>query len=266
MLLTKVTKAVYDAMPEELKKHYSVADASKPDGEYLLQADEMTELRNAKAREVERRTTAEATIATITAERNTAVANLEALKIAQPDAAKAEAATLARIDAAVAEEKKKTADALALIDKSNKNLTKVYLETTLNNVVAGIVDETDSDTLKTLIRDRVRVDVTGDVPKVTFLDEKGEVTADDLNSFKKTVADSPKFAKLIIGSGASGGGATGTKEQTSGAGNGAKKFADMNSTERTHLYRTNPAEFDKQSKAFEAASKADAYSKPTLIR
>lgn len=269
MLISKVTKPVFDLMPQVLQEHYTPVDASKPDTLYLLQSDDATELRNAKAREVLARQGAEALLATAQAERDAANTALAAFKTANPDAATAEAATLKRIEAATKEANDKVAKAEAAVTKTRDTLANTIREATLQSVVAGITDEEtpgDASLIISAIKDRVVIDVTGDTPKITFLDEAGQVTADDLATFKKGVAENKKFAKIVIGSSATGGGATGSKQQTSGAGTNGKKFGDMNEHERTTLYNSNPGEFARLSELHSKASIAAVSHKPVLIR
>lgn len=64
--------------------------------------------------------------------------------------------------------------------------------------------------------------------------------ADFDEALEALVNQYPNKDQIMKGSGASGGGAGG------GSGGGsAKKFADMTTEERTHLYRSNPGEYDR---------------------
>lgn len=71
--------------------------------------------------------------------------------------------------------------------------------------------------------------------KVT--DEKGNATISTVDELEKEFMESNKFASLVKGSQASGGGATG-----SGSG-GAKTFYDYSERELTEIANSNPAKF-----------------------
>jgi hypothetical protein len=77
----------------------------------------------------------------------------------------------------------------------------------------------------------------------------GKPSALTLADLEKEFVDNKAFAPIIRASNASGGGASG------GTGGGATKaFKDMNTAERTELYRKDPAAFKRETDALKAAT------------
>lgn len=90
------------------------------------------------------------------------------------------------------------------------------------------------------------------VVKIRVLDADGKPSAMTLDQLKEEFKGDPVFAPLIQASKAGGSGADGGK----GGGGGAdtKSFADMTSTERTALFRSNPTKFKQMQAEWKASN------------
>ena len=77
-----------------------------------------------------------------------------------------------------------------------------------------------------------------------FVGADGNVITTDPEQFRKYLREHKAFSHLIKANAASGGGASGSK-----CGGAAPAFKDMSEAERLALYKSNPAEFERQLKA-----------------
>lgn len=84
----------------------------------------------------------------------------------------------------------------------------------------------------------------GDDVVTKFVDADGNVITTDPEQFRKYLRKHKAFSHLIKANAASGGGASGGK-----GGGAAPAFKDMSEAERLALYKSNPAEFERQLKA-----------------
>lgn len=90
----------------------------------------------------------------------------------------------------------------------------------------------------------IKTEFEGDEVVTKFVGSNGEVVTTDREQFRKYLREHPAFSHLIKANAPSGGGAAG------GKGNGAAPaFNDMTESERLALYKSNPAEFERQLKA-----------------
>lgn len=90
----------------------------------------------------------------------------------------------------------------------------------------------------------VKTSFEGDEVVTQFVGADGKVVTTNADEFRKYLREHKAFSHLIKANAASGGGASGGKG--SGA---APAFKDMNESERLALYKSNPAEFERQLKA-----------------
>jgi hypothetical protein len=264
MLTSKITKAVFDTLPAVLQAEYT-ADATKPE-DYLLQTDDLKELRNAKARASQEKQEAETKLAAMTTERDTANITLKAFKEANPDKAAVETEKQKAIDAALVTERAKTKAAEDKVRAISGKYEKTLLAHTVGSVINGLTEADDAHLLEGPVSKRIKIDMTGDEPKVVFLDESGQPTVDNAESFKKGIADDKRYAKIVLGSKATGGGAQPGNSNGGGANGDAKKFSEMDEKSRTALFNTNPAEFNRLSQAARDAQIAASYGRQALIR
>lgn len=118
------------------------------------------------------------------------------------------------------------------------------LSAAASKIAAGIADGENAEILAEFVERRLKI-VEGQV-KVT--DASGNLTIATLEDLAKEFQQAPRYASLVRGTQANGGGATG------GKGGGATKTWDqMTGMERVELRRTNPAEHARM----KAAAKAD---------
>jgi hypothetical protein len=89
---------------------------------------------------------------------------------------------------------------------------------------------------------RLSVDFSGEDPELVVLDKDGNPGA-TIEDLKKDLLDTKYLASILVGSKATGSGASGTKSSSSAQ--TAKKFNDWKSADLKKLREDNPAEYDK---------------------
>lgn len=137
---------------------------------------------------------------------------------------------------ALAAERAKLAELTSTIERRD-------LSSAASKVATSIADGENAEILAEFIQRRMKV-VEGQV-KVT--DAQGNLTIATLDDLAKEFEQTPRYAALVRGTQANGGGATG------GKGGGATKTWDqMTGMERVELRRTNPAEHARLSAAAKA--------------
>lgn len=230
----KLTKAEYEALSPEMKLLY-VADG---DGFKLplVDYDDPAELKRAKDREVQTAKDAKAALAVAQAE-------LDALKT-DPARKAGDIATLEKswkekLDAANAAHTEANG-------KLKATLEKTLIEHAAAQVAGAITDKpANASLMLPHITSRFEVVYDGDVPSVKIKDETGRISAMNFEEFQKELVAAPKFSSIVVASKAGGAG-SGTGKNGGGSGaSGDKKFAEMNGAERTALYNSNRAEFDR---------------------
>ncbi len=249
MALKKIlSQEDYDKLDDPTKILYNKKDDDK--FHLDLEQDDAVELRRAKEHEVEARKKAEGELATAAtalkvftdaeeaAKKKKDVGKDDALKKAG-DIEALEASWHAKLDKQMEESDKviaglKSAYTLDVVDARAKTL-------------AGAVSESP-ELLLPHIRSRFSVDFTGDAPVVRILDPEGKISALTPEDLQKEVVNDKRYAAIITGSKASGGGAKGGE-----GGGAAKKFGEMNAVERKTLREENPGEYDRQIAAEKAA-------------
>ena len=117
------------------------------------------------------------------------------------------------------------------------------LTSAASKIATGIADGENAEILAEFVQRRLKI-VEGQV-KVT--DASGNLTIATLEDLAKEFQQAPRYASLVRGTQANGGGAAG------GKGGGATKTWDqMTGMERVELRRTNPAEHARMKAAAEA--------------
>lgn len=233
MLKLKLDQTTYDTLPPAIKAEYK-ADAS---GGFILDTDVPIEdtaaLKNALLSEKAARKTATEAKQVL----ETQVTQLSG----ENDTLKARALKPSELEAAW---QKKLDDANAANKVKQESLTGSIKTMLVDNVALQIASEigTAPDLLMPHLKSRLTA-VEEDGQWLTrTLDGEGKVSAQSVKELQQEFVASQKFAPIIKGSQASGGGAAGGKLPA-----GGKKFGDMNEGERTALYRSNPAEYKRQS-------------------
>jgi len=137
---------------------------------------------------------------------------------------------------ALAAERTRLAELTASIERRD-------LTSAASKVSSSIADGENAEILAEFVQRRLKI-VEGQV-KVT--DAAGNLTIATLEDLAKEFQQAPRYAALVRGTQANGGGATG------GKGGGATKTWDqMTGMERVELRRTNPAEHARMKAAAEA--------------
>jgi len=138
---------------------------------------------------------------------------------------------------ALEQERSKNAEILTRIER--RDLTSAAAK-----VSGSIADGENAEILAEFIERRLKI-VEGQV-KVT--DASGNLTIATLDDLAKEFQQAPRYAALVRGTQANGGGATGGK-----GGGATKTWEQMTGMEKVELRRTNPAEHARM----KAAAKAD---------
>lgn len=223
MLKFKLTKDEHGALADGFKTEY------KLEGEvYVLDTDvkfeDVTPLKNALVQEkqarklaTEKNATLESQITDLTARAGTATDLEKSWKEKLETASKA------------AEEKRKGLD----------NQIRRLL---VDNVATSMASEisTTPNVLLPHIQKRLTIEEVDGEYVTRVLTPDGKASALSANELKAEFLANKDFAPIITASKASGGGANGNKGPASG-----KSFKEMNEAERTHLFKTDRAAFDK---------------------
>lgn len=115
----------------------------------------------------------------------------------------------------------------ATIDTTARDVAQIFLAPT---AVIGMV------------KNRLKTEIVDGRAVTRVLDKNGQLSALTIDDLKNEFKADPTLAPILVGSQASGGGATGSGNNS---GAGGKKLKDMNDQERTNLFKTNRAEFDR---------------------
>lgn len=120
---------------------------------------------------------------------------------------------------------------------------RLLVDTGLNDALAkaGVTNPGYLKAVKSMLAAQAKVEVEGDA-RVVKIDGKA------LPDYVKEWSASDDGKHFVAAPGNSGGGSGG------GGGNSAKAFKDLSETERTELYRRDPAEFTRQANAAKQAA------------
>ncbi|WP_434681353.1 hypothetical protein J3P77_09620 [Pseudomonas sp. R1-18] len=138
---------------------------------------------------------------------------------------------------ALAAERTRLAELTASIERRD-------LTSAASKVSTAIADGENAEILAEFVQRRLKI-VDGQV-KVT--DAEGNLTIASLDDLAKEFQQAPRYAALVRGSQANGGGAAGGK-----GGGATKTFDQLTGMERVELRRTNPAEYERQKAASKSA-------------
>lgn len=233
-LKRKITKAEHTALNALLRAEY------KPDGEdFVLDAegfDDPAELKRALDRErQEKKIAADKALAAET--------ELRTLK---------EGSARANGDIATLEKSWKEKEALREkehkldIEKRDKHLQSTLVDSVAMQLASDLGGE-NAALLLPHIKGRLTADLTGDTPLTRVLDKDGKASAFSVEDLKKELAADARFKAVVIVGKGSGGGAAGAGRQNGGAGNGQKKFNELNEAERVEWYKRDPQSFEQAS-------------------
>jgi len=193
----KINKAAYDALSDEMKGNYVAGDA---DGEYVADvsglpaAEDVGPIKRALAKEKE-------TVKTLKADKDALQATIDAA----PDV----------------EALKKTHE--ATVEKYKKFTENTLLDGTANTMAGKI--STVPALMSKAIRERLVVDLDGDVPTVKVKGADGKVSSDlTIEKLQQEFVANKDYASIIVGSKASGGGAP--KPSVKPLGGGAPKVGE----------------------------------------
>lgn len=127
------------------------------------------------------------------------------------------------------------------LSKTNQFIKKNLIEVNTNNIAEKLAGK-NASLLKPHIEKRLTVDFDSDDPMLRVLSESGELSANSLTDLEKEFLDNEKYSAIIVGSKASGSGATG---QNSGGGAAtAKNFDDYSPSELKILRDKNPEKYE----------------------
>lgn len=141
-------------------------------------------------------------------------------------------------------EKLKTDHATEL-GKREAQISKLLVDNVAETMAAELSDAPE------LLSDIIRKRLVAKNGETRVLDANGELSATSVDELREEVRSNKKYAAIIRGSQASGGGSGG-----GGKGDGVTKpFKDMSEKERTDLAKSNPAEYNRQFAEFQAQSK-----------
>lgn len=248
MLLRKIAKTAFDALPDVMKVEYKPNPTNAD--EYLLDAEDAREAIAARDREKARADAIAAEVTTLTAQVKTLTDAAAAIDDDKARKAK-------DVDALDASYKKKMEDAAAaakvLLDAANAKLTALLV----NQKALALATEISitPDLLAPIIAARLAANLDGENATTRVLDASGQPSALSIEDLKKEIIANPAYKAIIKAKVPSGGGAGGAGDQGGGAPTD-KKFADMTGAERTALYNSDPTTFHRLSEENRAAARA----------
>ena len=133
------------------------------------------------------------------------------------------------------------------LDGRDTTISKLLVDNVADTMAAELSDSPE------LLSDIIRKRLKAENGETRVLDANGELSATTVDELREEFRSNKKYAPIIRGSQANGGGSGG-----GGKGGGAtKSFKDMSEKERTELARSNPAEYHRQLDAYRAESKTN---------
>jgi len=223
----KIKKDEYEALGEDIKKLY-IADGEN----FKLDVDDTdlaAEMRRARDREKQEKQEALDKLAALE-EKVTELENDGGKKKGDVDA----------LERSYKDQLQKQKEKLEGIVNKFKDMLKKLLVSDIAKTVAGEISTSPALLLPHIER-RLTAELDGDEPITRVLGIDGKPSALSIEQLKQEFVDSKDFAPIIIGSKASGSGGSGGNNSSGGA----KKPNEYTEQERTALWHSNRAEFDR---------------------
>lgn len=224
----KLDKEAYDGLTDEIKTAYEQVGDTE---EYRLKVegyDDPAELRRARDREKEEARKAKARADELE-ERLRKLEGDDSRKRGDIDA----------LERSWREQKEKAlGEKDAEIKRRDDIIQRVFRNDVANSMAREI--STVPVAMARLILDRLVVEIEDGEPVTRVLDANGKLSALSVEDLKKELVADPELSGMIIGSKASGSGATSRP-----SGGAAKKLHEMNDTERREWYNRDPEGFKK---------------------
>lgn len=225
-LKKSLTKAQYDALPDALKPEY------KASGENFvldIEGDDGVDWKRKREIEAEHRANAEKRVKELQDERD----NLLRGAIPKDDVAALENSWKSKLETRETELKGELnmltgVITNATVNSTAKEVAQIFL------APAAVIP---------MITARLKSEIVNGIATTRVLDKNGQPSAMTIDDLKAEFKADATFAPILVASQASGGGAAGSGGGTPNA--GGKKLKDMNDQERTALFKTNRAEFDR---------------------
>lgn len=223
-LRKKIKKSDYEKLNDVFKAEYKEND----DGDYILDLEgeeDVTALLNAKNHEKERRLEE-------ARKRRELEKQLEELRQAESDREDALNKKKGDIEAVEkswqAKYEKLVSEKDSKISALEGHINSFLIDSTVNQIAGEISNA--PKLLEPFIRQRLSLDLESDKPKVRVLDTEGNPSALTIDELKSEMKENPDFSQIIIGSQASGGGATAKSNATqayTGGNSGSPKLSEM---------------------------------------
>lgn len=142
---------------------------------------------------------------------------------------------------------KANSDHATELSKRDAQINKLLVDNVADSMAAELSDAPE------LLGDIIRKRLTVKDGQTRVLDANGELSATTLEELREEFKGNKKYAAIIRGSQANGGGSNGGGS----GGSPTKAFKDMSEKERTELARVNPGEYQRQLDAHRAANKTN---------
>jgi hypothetical protein len=235
-----------DGLSDELRAHYV-----ERDGKHYLDIEALDDhhavgaLRRAKEHEKKLRQDAETNARNLEEQLRARDTEIEGLRTGAVPKADVEALRKS-YDEKLNAEKSKFTDQYT---KLNSLVERHVIDGAATKLAAEI--STAPDLLLPHIRSRLKLETVNDEFTISILGSDGKPTANSLEDLRKELLSNKAFAPILIGSKASGSGASG------GSGRGgasSKKLSDMSEQERVQFQREDPEGFQNAIKEMQKAS------------
>lgn len=230
MLKRRISKAEFDNLSEALQAEYKKADGSD---NYNLDTESDSgsdELKRAKQREKDRADAAEK-------KAREAEERLALLEDAATGALDAAAVTKLKADHKLALEKAQK-DAQVIVDTKQRQLEEVMLDTEALRLATEL--SIAPEVFASEVRKRLTLEDVDGKPVIKVLDGTGQVSDMKIEALSEEFLATDKFAAILTGSRASGGGAPGSPK---GGRATAKKLSEMTATEEAAFANEKPVEY-----------------------
>ena len=236
--MLKINVTSLDGLSEELKGLYAL----KEDGSYQLKLEGYQDpgaLIRAKQHERDAHNATKQRITELEGTINSLEADLEEARRVTPKAGKEDAFEQQR-----ASYEQKIANLQKKFGEEKETLTKFLEKTHKDDVAHRLATELSEtpDLLVPFIQQRLSFDLGVSGPETRVLDSEGKLSASTVDELRDEFRNNPKFAALVKGTQANGGGTS----NTNGKGvSGPKDPSEYTESDRVALAKSNPAEFQR---------------------